>query len=198
MKYTLLTLALLSVGILGGCSESEEASLYASKAEFEEQKAIVSAIRGDIDIINGQLTISDEKVLEALELIQHAQGLEGDINNNTSFVKKNGKVDFEAIEILKAKMKKIEVEVKKKDKRTKAANLVKKKKKIKEKSKLNIYVSQINNWGDSLVAIINIPGKGFETLSVYSSVGNGWSIAKIEQNSVSFVHTTGRRSKVNL
>ena len=198
MKSILLTLVLLLTGFLGGCSDNEEASLYASKAEFEEQKAIVSVLRSDIESMGLRLTTSDEQALEALRLIQHTQGLEGDINNNTSFVKKNGSIDFDAIENLKAQMKKIQTEAQKKANRAKIANSIKKKKLIKEKNKLNIYVSQINNWGGSLVAIINIPGRGFETLSVYSSVGKGWSIAKIEQNSVSFVHTSGRRSRVSL
>lgn len=49
MKSILLTLVLLLTGFLGGCSDNEEASLYASKAEFEEQKAIVSVLRSDIE-----------------------------------------------------------------------------------------------------------------------------------------------------
>jgi len=198
MKKYLKICSFMIVIFVAGCSGGKEESVYVSSEDYEKLKSTVVELRSEIKAVQGQLIDSDNKINHALQLLEKRKALKDDINRNSSFVEKIRNIDFDAIDELKNQMSVIEDKAK--------ANLVKKRKKslvwekrVKtEKSKLNVFLSQINNWGGSLVAIIKSPGKGFETLSVNSSVGNGWHITKIEVDKVIFIHKSGKKSKVFL
>ncbi len=198
MKKYLTICSFIMVVFVTGCSDGNEVSEYASSADHEKLKTNVMELRSEIEAVQGQLLDSDNKVLHALQLLEGQKAFNNDIERNSAFVEKVHNIDFGAIEELKNQVSSIEAKAKADSVKKRKSRMARAKKIKKEKSKLNVFVSRINNWGGSLVAIINIPGQGFETLSVNSSVGNGWHISKIEVDRVMFTHKSGKKSKVFL
>jgi len=198
MKKYLSVLSFIGVLFITGCSDDGDINLYASIAEHEESKAIITSLSIEINVMKERLIEQNEKITQALDLLKNQNQLFADVKGNSSFIQMIGKVDFDSVDELKSRVGSLEAKIE-------AAQVQRAKKRLakvdsikKEKRKLNVFVSKINNWGGSLVAIINIPGKGFDTFSVYSSVGNDWSISKIDTESVSFVHSSGNTSRVFL
>lgn len=197
MKKHFSVLSFIGVLLITGCS-GDEVNLYPSIGEHEESKAIITSLSIEIDVMKERLLAQNEKVTHALDLLKDQNQLFVAVKGNSRFIKNIDKVDFDSVDGVKSRIESLEAKVE-------AAQVQRTKKRLakvdnikKEKTKLNVFVSNINHWGGSLVVIINIPGKGFETLSVYSSVGNDWRISKIDTGSVSFVHRSGKSSQVFL
>lgn len=198
MKKLFSVLILLSISAITGCTDKEEVNLYATQSSHDESKALILSLRKDIDSLKPDLMKNESDIRNAVESIGELKKMELDVKTNSAFVKANTSVDLAAIESLKVKVLELENEAKEEfQQKEKVKQLIKRKTK-KEQVKLNVFVSKINSWGGSLVAVINIPDQGFKTLSVYSSVGNGWSISHIDNKSVSFIHSSGHKSKVYL
>lgn len=200
MKNYLSVFGLVGMFLIAGCSEGvdEEVTLYASIGDHEESKAILLSLSTEVDELQDQLLTNNEKIGRALDLLKVQKQLTANVDINSSFIEGIKDIDFKSVDGLSDRVGLIEAKNKATQIKRKKKQLAKMARVKKEKAKLNVFVSRINNWGGSLVAIINIPGRGFETLSVYSSVGNDWSISKIERNSVSFVHASGKTSRVFL
>lgn len=196
MKYCLSVLVFVCA--ISGCSDGDENIVHASPEIQDKNTALISTVKLSVDQNEIDIASIYKDVMYILDRLKDMDKIENTVLDNSIVIEKIESIDFHSIDILKAKIAYLE----NKDK-TDLEEEKKKISKIKNKTKSkkikpNIYVSKVNNWGGALVAIVNIPGKGFETLSVYSSVGGGWVISSIEEKSVSFLHKSGQISQVFL
>ena len=198
MKNNFKIIGLILVSLIVGCSDSEEKMLYASQESQDANATEIASLKVEVSSYQGRILKSENDALYALELLKELPVMKAMLNSSGKEVEALKRFDLLSIEALKVKVSEM-------DSKFNSA-VVKKRKQKSEKKKVsqkkpdgfNVFVSQVNTWGGALVAIVNIPGKGFKTLPVYGSVGNGWNISKIDVGSVSFIHTSGKTKRVVL
>lgn len=198
MKNKLKIIGLILISVVAGCSDNETPVLYASQESQDESAAEISSLKREMNLNQVRISKNEDNALYALELLKEIEVLKTMLKSDSKEIEAIKRFDLLSIDDLKVKVSNMENKLK--------SSVVKKikpkseTKKISQKKPddLNVFVSKVNNWGGTLVAVVNIPGKGFETLSVYGSVGNGWNISKIDVGSVRFIHTSGKTKRVVL
>lgn len=198
MKNKLKIIGLILISVVAGCSDNEAPVLYASQESQDESAAEISSLKREMNLNQVRISKNEDNALYALELLKEIEVLKTMLKSDSKEIEAIKRFDLLSIDDLKVKVSNMENKLK--------SSVVKKikpkseTKKISQKKPddLNVFVSKVNNWGGTLVAVVNIPGKGFETLSVYGSVGNGWNISKIDVGSVRFIHTSGKTKRVVL
>jgi hypothetical protein len=204
-KVAVFTLVLLTVG----CSDGENESLQASLDVQVENKRIED-VELELSKLQERMLVNENNALYALEILKEVEDIKAEVDKSSIEIDKFSRFDFSAIEMLSARVGAIEgrfkavprgkdgVANKKSENNKPKVKSIKGKSLRKKADDFNVFVSQINNWGGSLVAIVNIPGEGFKTLTVHSSVGNGWSISSVDVGRVVFIHATGKTKEVVL
>jgi len=198
MKNKLKIIGLILISVVAGCSDNEAPVLYASQESQDESAAEIASLKREMNLNQVRISKNEDNALYALELLKEIEVLKTMLKSDSKEIEAIKRFDLLSIDDLKVKVSNMENKLK--------SSVVKKRKPKSETKKvsqkkpddLNVFVSKVNNWGGTLVAVVNIPGKGFETLSVYGSVGNGWNISKIDVGSVRFIHTSGKTKRVVL
>ncbi|MET1256938.1 hypothetical protein [Aliikangiella maris] len=199
MKKIKIIFLVLTTLLITSCSVDEE--VLNSLATKEEVSLMNESIEQRKLELKNVLDVLDSKVSEIEKLKgvieEYSKKIEK-LRKDQEFIAELRLVDFSQITETKAEIEELKLIISKKEKESKKQEIALKKQKILRKNRLEVSLSQINTWGDRLVAILHFPKEGFKTLSTNHQVGNGWEISKIEKTNVYFVHKSGAKKSLKL
>lgn len=197
MKFSKIFLAIAFILLTTSCSESEELeNRFATKESVSSAAIMQDEIKKEVKLIKSILERQEGELSKLISRMDVASNLLERFSLDHKYIEELKSLDLAQINLLREELeqfKKLQ-----ESNHRKKVNGKRRAAKVRKNRAIDFSLEHINTWGDRFVAVLHFPNKGYKTLSVNASLGNGWAISNIAKEEVSIKHESGIRRSLKL